>query len=82
MDCVFLEPLNFEGTSPTDGQPFAYSKVVCQSAEQPVPDKDFFITKSITYGEVCTYALILILVVAFTIKIAWNLVHQNPAEKL
>jgi hypothetical protein len=82
MDCIFSEPLNFENTAPTDGQPFAYSKVTCETAEQAVPDKPFFINKSITYGDLCMYSLAIIFLVAITIKLAWNLSHQNPAEKL
>jgi hypothetical protein len=77
MDCIFSEPLNFENTAPSDGQPFAYSKVNCETSQTLAEGApfSFYIDKKISFGDVAIYSMLVIFCLIFLIKVVWNISH-------
>jgi hypothetical protein len=84
MECNLDMPVNFTGSPPLGGEPFAFSHSVCTNelTEQITGTGDFYITKSIDYGQVIILSFVLIFFVLFVVKFLWNFVKQDSNEKI
>lgn len=87
MDCEFSTPLNFEGQPPAEGDPFQFQYATCQSETLALIHNDtngaeFYIQKTLTYGELLLIIFISIFFVFGIFKFIWNFIQQNWNHKL
>jgi hypothetical protein len=85
MICDFSNPVNYTGSPPAAGDPFAFSQTTCglsDTTEQITGSGTFWINKEIDYGQILVLSFLLILIVAASIKFLWNFVKQDSSQKL
>ena len=87
MDCDFSLPLNYQGSPPSAGEPFAFSHSVCTSASTEqisnsnIP-ADFYLHKSVDYGQILIIIFLFLMFVFGAVKFVWNYHWQDPKQKL
>lgn len=84
MICNFNSPVNFTGSPPAEGEPFAFTQTVCVSdtKEEITGTGDFWIAKQIDYGQILLLTFLLTFFVGFIIKFLWNFNKQNSNQKV
>lgn len=78
MICEFSEPVNFEGDPAGVGEPFAMKKIECgerfELIENPTTGAEFYIDKTMSYGDLILIVFISIFLVFSIFKFIWNFV--------
>jgi len=86
MNCNFDTPLNYEGVAPAEGEPFAFSNMICvdSKTEQIVGtnSETFYIDKTLSYGQIIIIAFLLTLYIFLVLQSIWNFVKQDSNQKL
>jgi len=87
MDCEFSIPLNFEGQAPLAGEPFQFQYASCSSEtlaliHNETNGAEFYIKKTLTYGELILIIFISIFLIFGIFKFVWNFIQQNWNFKL
>jgi len=83
MNCIFSEPANYTGVSPAEGEPFAFTQMVCDGEKEQITGTgNFWISKQLDYGQVLILTFLLIFFVGFIVKSLWNFNKQDSDQKL
>ena len=87
MDCDFTTPLNYLGETPIAGDPFAFSEMTCVDASTSeyvngVSGANFYIKKSLSYGDILVLTFLILFFVAGVFKLLWNFNFKDWNSKL
>lgn len=87
LNCQFSEPVNYTGSPPASGEPFAFSGMTCNSDQisgitNGTTGSNFYINKTLSYGDI----LILIFLILFfgwgVLRFCWNFVFKDYPSKV
>jgi len=87
MDCEFSTPVNFEGQPATADEQFQFQYASCNSEiltliHNDTNEAEFYIQKTLTYGELLLIIFISIFFIFGVFKFVWNFIQQNWNYKL
>jgi hypothetical protein len=86
MICNFTNPVDYTGTPPTAGEPFAFSIMTCDSHFTQITNADngatFWVNQSLSYGDILILFFIIIFFVFSVFKLLWNFLYKNSNTKL
>jgi len=87
MDCEFNTPVNCQGQSPTEGEPFQFQFASCSNEtlfylQNPSTEAEFYLDKTISYGDTILITLFTILIIFGIFKFVWNFVWAEFKRKL
>jgi len=87
MDCIFSEPLNYVGSPPAEGDPFAFSKMVCTDDRftlqtNSTTGSEFYINKTLSYGDILVLIFLILFFCAGVLKLFWNFHFKDYPSKL
>ena len=87
MDCVFTSPLNYTGSPPAEGDPFAFSEMSCTDDRflqytNGNTGADFYVQKSLSYGDILMISFLILFFVTVVCKILWNFHFKDYQSKI
>ncbi|MFA5031252.1 MAG: hypothetical protein WC495_06745 [Patescibacteria group bacterium] len=87
MECIFSEPLNYTGSPPAEGDPFAFSEMICtddryEQYTNTGSGATFYMQKSLSYGDVLVLVFLILFFVAGVFKLMWNFNFKDWNAKL
>jgi hypothetical protein len=87
LDCEFTTPLNYTGSPPADGEPFAFSEMSCnsdffQKYENIENGGLFYTQKTISYGDMLVLTFLILFFCAGVFKILWNFNFKDWNAKI
>lgn len=88
MECLFNNPVNFSGAPATAGEQFAFSAMTCvddkfqQYTQAGTGSANFYLQKTISYGDVLTLIFFTFFLCAIIFKLLWNFVWKDYKAKL
>jgi len=78
MICEFSEPVNYLGESAGEGEPFFMKKLECaerfELIENSTTGAEFYIDKTMSYGDLILIVFISIILVFLIFKFVWNFI--------
>lgn len=78
MDCVYSVPLNYLGNPPAEAELWQFSQMTCGLPEyytfiqNPETENEFYLIKSLTYGDILVVVFLSLFLFAGIIKIFWG----------
>lgn len=78
MDCVYSVPLNYLGNPPGEAEFWQFSEMNCGLPEyytfiqNPETESSFYLTKTLTYGDILVVVFLSLFLLFGIIKILWG----------
>jgi hypothetical protein len=87
LNCQFSDPVNYTGSPPAEGEPFAFSGMSCSDDKfslqaNGTSGANFYIDKTISYGQILIIFFVLLFFVFGVFKMMWNFHNKNYSSKL
>jgi len=87
MDCTFADPLNYTGSPPAEGDPFAFSTMTCTDDRfsQYINTNNggsFYLAKSLSYGDILVLIFLILFFAVGVLKLFWNFHFKDYPSKL
>jgi len=87
MECEFKTPVNYLGQTPLEGEPFQFQFASCSDEtlsyiQNSSTEAEFYLDKTISYGDTILITLFIILVIFGIFKFVWNLVWAIFERKI
>ncbi len=86
MECEFSNPVNYQGNPAGEGEPFNFKTLICSERfeliENPTTGAEFYIDKTMSYGDLILIVFISIFLIFGIFKFMWNFIQQNWNYKI
>lgn len=79
MDCDFSIPLNYQGETPTAGEPFQFQHATCDAGpiytliQNTENGAEFYIQKTLSYGDLVLITFFSLFLIFGIVKILWQI---------
>lgn len=87
LNCQFSNPVNYTGSPPAAGEPFAFSGMTCSDDKFSLitngnTGSNFYINKTLSYGDILILFFFIIFFAYGVFRFMWNFINKNTNSKL